>query len=145
MEEPFEPEDLQHNPPEDQQHRLNYYHYWRDNDGKWHRSQPLPLPLPRRRPMIVAAPDDTLVIYFSTQQGFMAHVARARDRWRQWQTIQLTGPEFAVNDATKPDRRLLRDRNILSFTADPKSLEGGSGLSFLDFSIERIVASARGD
>jgi hypothetical protein len=139
MAEPFEPEDLQHNPPLDEQHRLNYYHYWRDADGVWHRSQPLPLPLPRRRPMIIAAPDDTMIIYFATHEGFQAHVARAADRWSQWKTVHLTGPELTVNDATKPDRRLLRDRNILSFTADPNGQQPGRGMAIVDFCVDRLV------
>lgn len=139
MAEPFRPEHLEHNPPVDEQHRLNYYHYWRDEDGTWHRSQPLPLPLPRRRPMIVAAPDDTMIIYFSTHEGFQAHVARAADRWNRWQTVRLTGPDLIVNDATKPDRRLLRDRNILSFTVDPRGQEPGRGVAIVDFDLSRLL------
>ncbi|MDZ7616680.1 MAG: hypothetical protein U1E05_06730, partial [Patescibacteria group bacterium] len=44
-------------------------------------------------------------------------MARAAERWSTWQTLQLTGPEFTATDATKPDRRLMRERNVLSFTA----------------------------
>jgi hypothetical protein len=139
MAEPFRPDRLEHNPPADQQHRLNYYHYWRDEDGNWHRSQPLPLPMPRRRPMIVAAPDDTMIIYFTTNEGFQAHVARAADRWSRWQTVRLTGPELTVNDATKPDRRLLRDQNILSFTVDPQGQEPGRGVAIVDFDVQRLL------
>lgn len=142
MAEPFRPEVLQHNPPLDEQHRLNYYHYWRDPQGGWHRSQPLPLPLPRRRPMIIAAPDDTIIIYFSTNEGFQAHVAQAADRWSQWKTLHLTGPEFTCHDATKPDRRLLRDRNILSFTADPNGGKPNRGIAILDFRLERLLEAA---
>lgn len=141
MADTFRPEKLQHNPPLDEQHRLNYYHYWRDAQGTWHRSQPLPLPLPRRRPMIIAAPDDTMLMYFATDEGFKAHVARAADRWSRWQTLQLTGPEFVVNDATKPDRRLLRDRGILSFTVNPHGQKPGTGIAILDFDLERLLAA----
>jgi hypothetical protein len=139
MAQPFRPDDLQHNPPLDEQHRLNYYHYWRDVQGRWHRSQPLPLPLPRRRPMIIAAPDDTMIIYFATAEGFQAHVARAADRWSDWKTVHLTGPELTVNDASKPDRRLLRDRNILSFTADPHGQEPQRGMAIVDFQLQRLL------
>ena len=91
--------------------------------------------------MIIAAPDDTMLMYFSTDEGFKAHVARAADRWSRWQTLQLTGPEFVVNDATKPDRRLLRDRGILSFTVDPHGQQSGRGIAILDFRLERLLAA----
>ncbi len=139
MEEPFEPEHLQHDPPANERHRLNYYHYWRDGAGTWHRSEPLPRH--GGRPVVVAAPDDTIVIYFLTGEGFMCHVARAEDRWRQWQTFRLTGPEFGGLDASKPDRRRLAEDNVLSFTADPRAQKPGRGFALLDFDMERIVRS----
>ncbi len=141
MAEPWEPEDLQHDPPAAEQHRLNYYHYWRDEDGSWHRSEPLPMPSPRRRPMIVSSPDDTIIIYFTSREGFQAHVARAEDRWSRWQTLRLTGPEFVVNDATKPDRRLLHEQGILSFTVDPRGRQPGRGLAILEFELDRLLAA----
>ncbi len=138
MEEPYEPEDLQHGPPAEALDRLNYYHYWRDSNGEWHRSEPLPMPT-RRRPMIVAAPDDTIVIYFATNDGFMCHVARAEDNWSEWESFRLTTSEFTATDATKPDRRLLAQENILSFTADPRAEQEGRGFAFLDWNMERLV------
>jgi hypothetical protein len=143
MEEPFRPETLTHDPPADEQHRLRYYHYWRGDDGEWRRSDPLPLPLPRHRPMIVAAPDDSILIYFSTPNGFICHVARAEDKWKTWRTVRMTGPEHRVNDVTKHDRRRLREENILSFTVDPRGSEEGSGFAFLDFSIDRLLSFER--
>jgi hypothetical protein len=139
MAEPWIPDEVEHDPPAEEHHRLNYYHYWRDRAGTWHRSDPLPVPTPRRRPMIVAAPDDTIVIYFTTPDGFMAHVAGPEDGYRHWHTVRLTGPEFRVNDTTKHDRRRLREENILSFTADPRGVETGSGFAFLDFSLELLT------
>lgn len=141
MAEPFEPENLQHDPPREAVERLNYYHYWRDGRGEWRRSAPLPM-AERRRPMIVAAPDDTIVIYFSTGAGFVCHVARAENDWSEWRSFRLTGPEWRVNDTTKPDRRRLREENILSFSADPLGLEDGGGFGFLDFDMRRIVEFA---
>lgn len=139
MEAPFIPDNVQHDPPAEEQHRLNYYHYWRDDIGVWHRNDPLPLPLPRRRPMIIAAPDDTLIMYFATNSGFMAHVAKAADQWREWKTVQLTGADVIGADASKPDRRLLRDQGILSFTVDPSGQRPGRGFGFVDFSMERLL------
>lgn len=139
LEDAFVPEDLRHDPPAEAAQRLRYFHYWRDANGDWHRSAPLPMS-GRRRPMVAAAADDTLVIYFSTDAGFVCHVARAENNWSDWRSFRLTGPEWGVNDTTKPDRRRLRDDNTLSFSADPLAAEDGSGFGFLDFDIRRIVA-----
>lgn len=142
MQDPYVPEDLQHNPPSHVRDRLNYYHYWRDNDGQWHRSEPLPM-LGGARPQIVSGPDDTLVMYFRTGDGFFAHVARADDGWRKWRTIRLTRPEFTCGDISKPDRRRLLEEGILSFTANPKAQEEGTGYVFLDFDMKRILDAVK--
>lgn len=141
MAEPFKPEDLRHDPPADALDRLNYYHYWRNDAGEWRRSEPLPM-AGQRRPMIVAAPDDTIVIYFSTGEGFVCHVAHAEDAWSTWRSFRLAGPQWRANDATKPDRRRLREENTLSFSADPMAQEPGNGFGFLDFDIQRIALFA---
>ena len=88
---------------------------------------------------MVAAPDDTILIYFATGDGFYCHAARSSDAWQAWKTIRLTGPEFTVGDVSKHDRRLLRDRGILSFTADRNGLKPGSGFAILDFAIPRLM------
>ena len=137
LEKPYVPENLQHDPPAHVRQQLNYYHYWRDHSGKWHRSEPLPKS--GSRPMIVAGTDDTIIIYFSTRQGLMAHVARPCDDWQTWTTLRLTGPEFWVTDVTKPDRRLLRDHGILSFTANPSPRNEDFGFAILEFDMHRII------
>jgi len=139
MPQTFRPEELRHDPPQSARHRLRYYHYWRDSHNDWHRSDPLELPLPPRRPQIISTPDDTILLYFATEQGFQCHFARSSDGWREWKTCRLTGPEYTACDATKHDRRLLRERGILSFTADPKGLESGSGFAILDFQMARVM------
>ena len=138
-EEPYEPENLEHSPPAEVRRQLTYYHYWRDNDGEWHRGDPLPM-LGGGRPQIVSAPDDTLIIYFRTREGFFAYVARSGDNWKQWERVRLTGPEFTGNNTSisKPDRRRFHEEKILSFTADSNP-EEGRGYAFLDFSLERII------
>jgi len=141
MEEPYRPERVGHGPPSHARDRLHYFHYWRDNDGKWHRSKPLPNP-GVARPQIVCTPDDTVVIYFRTPNGFMAHVARATDRWSTWRTVQLTGPEITVIDITKPDRRRLQHENVLSFTVDNRGSKEERGYAFVDFAMEDIIKAA---
>ena len=141
MQEPFAPEVLQHDPPAEVRHRLHYFHYWRDPSGAWHRSQPLPMLSSSSRPMLVAAPDDSLILYFPSPRGFMAYVAHPRDSWTEWTLLQLTGPELTANDASKPDRRLLRERGTLSFTVDPKGLEPGRGFAIVDFNIPALLSA----
>jgi autotransporter-associated beta strand protein len=140
MEEVLVPETVAHDPPPAERWRLNYYHYWRDGDGVWHRRGPLPKPVSAQRPVIVAAPDDTIIIYFRTNNGIMAHVASAQSRWTDWRTLTLTGPEYTFPDASKPDRRRLKESRVLSLTADPNSLAPGQrGLAFLDFPIDPFL------
>ncbi len=141
MEEPFVPEVLRHDPPAEARERLRYFHYWRDPSGAWRRSQPLPMLSSSSRPMLVVAPDDTLILYFASPQGFMAHVAHPVDNWAEWRTLQLTGPEITANDASKPDRRLLRDRGVLSFTVDPRAQTPGRGFAFVDFHIHALLSA----
>jgi hypothetical protein len=142
MEEVLVPETVAHDPPPAERWRLNYYHYWRDDSGVWHRRGPLPKPASADRPVIVAAPDDTIIIYFRTAGGIMAHAASARSGWTDWRTHALTGPEYTYLDASKPDRRRLKDSNILSLTADPNAVTGGArGFAFLDFPMENLILS----
>jgi hypothetical protein len=142
-EEPRPVENVQHNPPPHISQELNFYHYWRDNGGQWHRSKPLPMPDRRGRPQIVSAPDDTIIIYFFTPDGLMAHVANPHDRWQEWRTIRLAPPEFTGIDITKPDRRRLREENVLSFSVDPTGDREGRGYALIDFDLERVVKFAR--
>jgi autotransporter-associated beta strand protein len=142
MEEVLVPATVAHDPPPAERWRLNYYHYWRDDDGVWHRRGPLPKPASANRPVIVAAPDDTIIIYFRTADGIMAHAASARSGWTDWRTHVMTGPEYTYLDASKPDRRRLKESNILSLTADPNALTGGPrGFAFLDFPLENFTRS----
>ncbi|MCC5905154.1 MAG: BNR repeat-containing protein [Balneolaceae bacterium] len=143
MEKTFEPDDLQHSPPVEVRYRLNYYHYWRDNQGEWHRSEPLPKPVSAGRPMIAVAPDNTVVVYFLSNEGFISHIAREEDQWGKWQSLRLTGPEFTGLDVSKPDKRRLQETNILSFTADHRGNMDGRGYAFLDFDLKRIVDLTR--
>ena len=140
MEEALVTETVAHDPPAAEKWRLNYYHYWRDDDGVWHRRGPLLKPASADRPVIVAAPDNTIIIYFKTTDGIMAHAASAGSGWTDWRTHALTGPQYTYLNASKPDRRRLRGANILSLTADPHALAGGKrGLAFLDLSVSAIL------
>ena len=73
----------------------------------------------------------------------MAHVASAHDRWQEWRTIRLTSPELTGIDITKPDRRRLREKNILSFSVAPNGGREGRGYALDEFDLDRIVQSAR--
>ena len=54
--------------------------------------------------------------------------------------LKMTGPEFTSNDASKHDRRLLADKEILSFTADPKGRKLGKGFAILDFDLKDFTS-----
>jgi hypothetical protein len=147
MAEPLVPEKLTHNPPSDARIRLGIYHYYRDTDGQWHSHGPLDIPGRGEssidRPNIVAGPDDMIFIYWPARQGFRCHVASPEDGYATWKTFLMTGPGLTTHDAAKHDRRLLRERGILSFTANPKATEVGHGYAFVDFDLERLKAAAR--
>ena len=143
MEEIFKPADLQTMTDKldpTQRYRQNYYHYWRGEDGAWHRSKALTQYEYHARPAIVAAPDDTIIIYFQTGgEGIRCHTALAADDWAEWRTAQLAGPEYTYTDASKPDRRRLREHNILSITADPRAQMSGRGFAFIDVGVQRLT------
>jgi hypothetical protein len=143
MAEPFIPEKLEHNPPAHVQNHLNFYHYWRTPGGKWRRNGPLEIPDREderiRRPNIVIAPDDTVIIYWSSSKGFRCHAARAGSGWQVWKTFLMTGPAYGVPDLAKHDRRLLQEKNILSITANPLRATGGHGFAFLDFDLNALT------
>lgn len=147
MAKPFVPEKLAHNPPAEAAQRLSIYHYYRDTEGAWHSHGPLEIPEREKagidRPNIVTGPDDTVYIYWPSRVGFRCHVAFPDDGYATWRTFLLTGPNITTHDAAKHDRRLLRKRGILSFTANPNAAEGGYGYAFVDFDLARLKAAAR--
>ncbi len=127
---------------ESQQPRQNYFHYWRDDAGQWHRSKMLKKYKHHARPAIVVAPDDTVIIYFQTGgDGIRCHVARAQDHWTEWRTARLAGPDCTYEDASKPDRQRMDRDGVLSITVDPRAQQSGKGLAFLDVSVQRLVDS----
>ena len=139
------PKKLRHGPPKALSTGLSLFHYWRDAKGVWHKSKPLVIPdraqSGMRRPGIVIDGDDTVYIYWASRQGLRCHVAKAKDKWQTWTTFLMTGPEFTSGDACKHDRRLLREKGILSFTADPTGKKKGKGYAILDFDLKRLAAT----
>jgi len=136
----FKPEKLEHDPPDDVKARLKFFHYWRDTNGQWHSSGPLERPegVTIRRPVIATTPNDTVIIYWSSNQGFYGYIASADDNWQKWQLLKMTGPKFISNDASKYDRRILMEEGILSFTANPKGEENGKGYAIVDFDLRGL-------
>ena len=144
--EPFIPKELEHNPPAEAAERLTFYHYWRDTDGGWHSSNPIPVPDREhgriRRPNLVLDQDNNVYLYWASTQGYLCHAALAKDRYEKWATFPLTGPEFLCVDACKHDRRLLRNRGILSFSAEPATPGDKKGYAILDFELKHLVRQA---
>jgi len=96
-----------------------------------------------KRPEIVVDKSDTLIIYWATPAGFHCYVAEAADSWKNTTLLRMTGPEFTAGDACKHDRRLLSDKGVLSFTADPAGGTEDDGYAILDFDLQSFRGAAR--
>lgn len=70
-------------------------------------------------------------------------MASPDNQWRDWKLLKLTGPEYTSNNACKHDRRLLKDKGILSFTADPNGEKEGSSYAILEFNVETLLSAAQ--
>ena len=96
-----------------------------------------------RRPEIIIDNNDNIMIYWSNEnKGFYCYIAFASDNWKTTSLIQLTDAQFSAS-TSKYDRRLLKEKGILSFTADPMGKNGGKGFSILDFDIVKILNAAK--
>ncbi|WP_170110634.1 BNR repeat-containing protein [Flavilitoribacter nigricans] len=142
----YRPKKLAHNPPDEVRAQLKFFHHWREPDGSWRSSGPLELPagMTITRPDLVVSAKDDVIITWASNRGFRSLVASARKKWKDWELVSLTGPEYTSNNACKHDRWLLRDRGIYSFTADPNGLkEGSSGYAILDFDLTKLTSVLR--
>ena len=140
MREPWIPDELVHNAPANVYDRFYPHHYWRDSDGVWHGSGAIDDPERdiekwgrQRRPNIITDKANNVILYYATAQGYRCHVAQASDGYKNWEHFAMTGTEFGQTDAGKHDRRLLRDRGVLSFTAEPGVKEGQTAFAVVDF------------
>ena len=144
MLEPFVPDKLEHNPPDHVQDRLAIHHYWRDASGVWHSSGPIASAGEGegrlRRPNIVADADNNIAIYWATGQGYRCSVGFAKDGYQTRSTVAMTGADFKSTDASKHDRRWLKQKGMLSFTAEPSGT--GCALAIVDFKLDRLVEEA---
>jgi hypothetical protein len=142
LEKPEKPKKLEHSPPKEIRAKLEYFHYWRTKDGTWH-AQLMPVNTPKKvwakRAHIVCGTDNTLYVYWGTGGGFICNIAEAKDGWNKWKTVYMTEPGFFTGDTTKHDKRLLQEKGILSFTADPPGKD--RGFAILDFELKKIFAS----
>ena len=146
MQDPWRPDVLVHNPPPEVFDRFFPYHYWRDVDGGWHSSGAIIDPDRdidtwgrMRRPNIVVDKENRVVIYYATATGYRCHTASPSDGYSTWGHFAMTGNEFGATDAGKHDRRLLRDRGILSFTGEPGVKEGQTAFAVIDFEVNALA------
>lgn len=138
----FRPEELEHNPPDSIYPQLRFFHYWRDESGAWHNSGPIEMPeeLTIKRPDMIIAEDDTIIFTWASNEGLRSFIAKAEDQWAKWNLLELTGPAYTSNNACKHDRRRLKEKGILSFTADPNGEQEGSGYAILEFDVKDILS-----
>ena len=71
----------------------------------------------------------------STIGRILCNIAKAEDGWQKWKPVYITGPGFFAG-TTKHDQRLLREKGIFSFTADPPGKE--MGFAILDIELKKI-------
>jgi hypothetical protein len=140
---PWIPDPLVHDAPAEVYDRFRPYHYWRDLAGTWHTSGPILDPDREiakwgrmRRPNIVADRNSNITVYYATDQGYRGHTTLASSGYAEWNHFAMTGDEFGATDAGKHDRRLLRDRGILSFTAEPQLQEGQTAFALVDITLQ---------
>lgn len=143
MKDVWKPEKLVHNPPESVFDRFFPYHYWRDKSGVWHTSGPIADPDRdvkrwgyQTRPNIVVDGGGNVVLYYATNIGYRAHRASSDGEYADWSHFALTGEEFGSTDAGKHDRRLLKERGILSFTGAPLVVEGQTAFAIVDVDLD---------
>lgn len=109
-------------PPPDMR-RWRYHHYWRDLDGQWRERQ---LPYVGRKPMVIAAANDDLVLVFTkptdpeyhgTDPGGPLYVltASAAAGWADWQ-VRHRVPEHYVGEP-RVDTARWRREGLLSVYA----------------------------
>jgi hypothetical protein len=137
---------LWHNPPDapGPNHDLNawrYYHYWRDESGRWHQQA---LPFFGRKPrLVVDESGDSLMVfnkgpdleYHGREHGGRLHVAAAtaKARWTDWRVVYKSDRDFVG----EPRVDLLRWRaeRLLSVYVQQKPVQSGnpSSLRLIEF------------
>ena len=78
----------------------------------------------------------SIIFTWASNKGFRSFVASPKNQWRDWKILSLTGPDYTSNNACKHDRRLLQEKNILSFTVDPNGKKESSGYAILEFDVD---------
>ena len=95
-----------------------------------------------RRPEIITDKNDNLLIYWSEEKdGFYFYIALATDNWKTTSLAKLTDAQFSAS-TSKHNRWLLKEKGILTFTADPMGKDV-KGFSILDFDAEKILEIAK--
>jgi len=116
--EPRRPKRLGHGPPKEIRRDLRYVHWWRDAGGAWRGGGPIdPGPAGVRRPACAIGARGDLYAWVGTPKGYWCLHARPADDYARWSVRRLTGPELAGADAAKHDRRLWREKGVLSIPA----------------------------
>jgi len=141
---------LWHNPPDapGPNHDLNawrYFHYWRDETGKWHRQA---LPLFGRKPRLVVneAGDAALVFnkgtdleYHEQDPGGKLHVAAAmaRKAWADWRVVYTSDRDYVGEP--RVDMLRWRAEHLLSVYVQQKPAQPGqpSSLWLIDLQAEQ--------
>lgn len=119
--------------------RSAYYHYWRDEQGKWHQNEVFhPVgsgpDSERNRAKILSTPNHDLIAMFNNKAQIVLLSATAENQYRDWKVIHREAGPW--NGEPLPDLSRWRAECVLSIymQKDPSSAGKPTDLYVVDFS-----------
>jgi len=122
--------------------RSAYYHYWRDDDGRWRRNEVFhPVgsgaDSERNRPKLVSTSNSDLIAMVNNKAQIVLLAATAESEFRDWRVIHIE--EGPWNGEPLPDLSRWREEGVLSIymQKDPPNAGEPTDLYVVDFSFDR--------
>lgn len=121
-----------------------HYHYWRDDEGKWHQNE-VSAPVAggadaeRNRGKILATSNNNLIALYNAEATIVLWHATAKNQYRDWKVIHKEqGP---WNGEPLPDLSRWREQGVLSvyMQKDPAKPNQPTDLHVIDFSFAQVT------